>query len=67
MKLVSIKVAVSLAWVVTVCLAGIAAGVHSPANWALVFAVALVPSIVMMWWWNDPRETMSETIREARR
>ena len=67
MKLVSIKTSLSLAWLVAVGLAGIAVGLQSPANWALLLGVALVPSILMMWWWKDPAPTMSEAIHEARR
>ena len=33
----------------------------------ILLAFALVPSILMMWWWKDPAPTMSEAIHEARR
>jgi hypothetical protein len=67
MKLVSIKFAVSLSWVVAVVVVSLATGPHSAANWAALAAAALVPSLLLLWWWNDPVQTLSESIDEARR
>ena len=67
MKLVSIKFGVSMAWIVAIIAVSLATGPHSRANWAALAGVALVPSLLMMWWWNDPDQTMSESIDEARR
>jgi hypothetical protein len=36
-------------------------------GWAVLTGVAVVPPLVMMWRWNDPRQTMSESIQDARR
>ena len=33
--------------------------------WTVLAGVAVVPPLVMMWRWNDPRQTMSESIPEA--
>jgi hypothetical protein len=62
MKLVSIKFAVSLAWVVAVIAVSLTTGPHSRASWGALVAAALVPSWLLMWWWNDPVQTLSETL-----
>ena len=66
MKLVSIKFGLSLVWVAAVIAVSLATGPHSLANWAALVGLALVPSLLLMWWWNDPGQTMSESIDEAR-
>jgi len=50
-----------------VLILGIAGNMHSFPSWTVLTGVALVPPLVMMWRWNDPRQTMSESIQEARR
>jgi hypothetical protein len=67
MQLVSIKAIIALLWVSTVSVVGIAGNLNSVASWTVLAGVAVVPPLVMMWRWNDPRQTMSETIQEARR
>jgi hypothetical protein len=67
MQLVSIKAIIALLWVSTVSVVGIAGNLNSVASWTVLAGVAVVPPLVMMWRWNDPRRTMSETIQEARR
>jgi hypothetical protein len=67
MQLVSIKAIIAMLWVSTVFVVGIAGNLNSVASWTVLAAVAVVPPLVMMWRWNDPRQTMSETIQEARR
>jgi hypothetical protein len=47
--------------------AGIAAGVSSRSSWTALAGVALLPAIVMMWRWDGPPQTMSESIQEALR
>jgi hypothetical protein len=46
---------------------GIAGNVDSFSSWTLLAGVAVVPSLVMMWRWNDQRQTMPERIQEALR
>ena len=67
MQLVSIKAIIAMLWVSTVSVVGIAGNLNSVASWTVLAGVAVVPPLVMMWRWNDPRQTMSETIQEARR
>jgi hypothetical protein len=67
MQLNSIKLIIAMLWVAAAIILGIAANVDSLASWTVLAGVALVPPLVMIWRWNDPRQTMSESIREARR
>ena len=67
MQLVSIKAIVAAAWVLAVCIVGIAGHLSSPSSLTVLASVALLPTIVMMWLWNDPPQSISESIREARR
>jgi hypothetical protein len=67
MQLLSIKAVVATAWVLVVCLAAIAGNLNSLPSWLVLAGVAILPPIVMMWRWNNPPQTMSEIIQEARR
>ena len=67
MQLLSIKRVIAILWVSAMCIIGIAAGLGSFSSWAVLAGIAVVPPLVMMWLWNDPHQTMSESIQEARR
>jgi Flp pilus assembly protein TadB len=67
MQLVSIKAVIGMLWVSTVSVVGIAGNLNSVASWIVLAVVAIVPPLVVMWRWNDPRQTMSESIQEALR
>lgn len=67
MQLLSIRAALAAVWVLAVCLAGIAGNVNSLSGWFVLAAIAVLPPIVVMWRWHDPPQTLSESIREARR
>ena len=67
MQLTSIKSVVAMRWVSAAFIIGIAGNVDSLSSWSLLAVVAVVPPIVMMWRWNAPRQTMSESIQEALR
>jgi hypothetical protein len=54
-------------WVAAAFIIGVAANLDSFSGWAVLTVFAVVPLLVMMWRWNDPRQTMSESIHEARR
>jgi hypothetical protein len=66
MQLISIKAIFAMLWVSAVSIAGFAGNVRSLSGWAVLAGLAILP-LVMLWRWNDPRPTMSETIREALR
>ncbi len=55
------------AYILTVAVGAVASGVTSGAGLIVFIAVALLPSGALLLLWNDPPQTMSETIRAARR
>ena len=67
MRLISIKPIIAMLWVSAAFVIGIAGNLDSFSSWTVLTVVAVVPPLVMMWRWNEPRETMSETIQEALR
>jgi hypothetical protein len=67
MQLLSIKPIIAMLWVSATFIIGIVGDVDSFSSWAVLTGVAVVPPLVMMWRWNDPRQTMSESIREVLR
>ena len=67
MHLNSIKAALIGAWASAVCTAGIAGNFRSISAWTFLTGLAVIPPLVMMWQWNHPQPTMSESIQEALR
>ena len=67
MQIVSIKPIIAMLWVSAVFVLGIVGNVDSFASWTVLTGLALIPPLVMMWRWNDPRPTMSESIQKALR
>jgi lysylphosphatidylglycerol synthetase-like protein (DUF2156 family) len=57
----------SALWVIALCVVGLAFGVTSVAGWTILAGLALLPLIFVPWMWSDPRQTMSESIQQARR
>ena len=62
-----LKAVLATVWVSVALIAGIAGNLNSVTSWTILAGVAVIPPIVMMWRWNAPRQTMSESIQEARR
>jgi len=67
MILKNIKLIVVAAYVLTVAAAAVAIGVTSGAGVIVFTAAALLPSGALLTLWQDPQQTMSETIQAARR
>lgn len=67
MQLVSIAAVIGVLWVSTAAIVGGGGNTNSFPSWSVVAGVAVLPPLVMMWRWKDPRRTMSETIQEALR
>ena len=66
MRLEHIKMTVSAVWVLTALV--IAIVVQPSTRGALVLGcLGLLPPLLMLLLWNDPAQTMSESIDEARR
>jgi len=65
MQLVSVRTIIATVWVTAVPIAGIGS-VHSFPGWIVLAGIALLPPLFMMRLWA-PRQTLSQTIQEARR
>jgi uncharacterized membrane protein YhdT len=61
------KALLFVGWVIVVCLAAFAIGITSVPNWLVVACVAVVPPLVARSFWHAPEQTISESIRDARR
>jgi len=61
------KTKLYIAWAIVVCLAALASGIHTVPNWIAVACLAVVPPLVARSFWRDPDQTISESIRDARR
>ena len=66
-KLQHIKMAMATLWVLGALLVGVFAQMTSAAGLIVLAAVSLLPPLAMLLLWNDPPQTMSESIREGRR
>jgi hypothetical protein len=62
-----IKATVVTVWASAVCTAGIVGNLKSLSGWTLLAGIAVLPPLVMMWRWPNPRQSMSESIQEALR
>jgi hypothetical protein len=67
MQLDPIKAALTSLWISGVCTAGITGDVKTLSGWTLLASLAVLPPLVMLWRWSNPRPTMSERIQEALR
>ena len=61
------KRALAAAWILAMGVAGFVANITSIRGWLLLAAVAFGPPLVTLFLWKAPPQTMSESIREARR
>jgi len=66
MTLPHIKMFVAVGWVAITLVGTIAARVTGPLL-LMIAAVGLLPPLAMLLWWNDPAQTMTESIDEIRR
>jgi len=67
MQLLSLKAVLATLWVSVALIVGFAGNLHSLSSWTVLAGFALFPPIVMMWRLNDPGQTLSESIQQARR
>jgi len=61
------KRAVAVVWVLVAAVIGIVAGVRSTGGLVALASLGLLPPLALMLLWNEPSETMSESIRGGRR
>jgi len=67
MQLETLKTVLATVWISAVLIGGLTANLNSLSNWAVLASAAVFPPIVMMWRWNAPGETISQSIHAARR
>lgn len=61
------KATVTVLWVLVMAAVGLTGGVTSVRGWVLLTSLALLPPILLLRLWNEPAQTMSESINAARR
>lgn len=61
------KTLLFVAWAIVVCLAALTIGISSVSYWIVVLCLAIVPPLVARNFWRAPDQTISESIRDARR
>ena len=67
MTLLNIKIALAAVWVLSAIVVVIgSAHLTSVTNRLALAMFGIVPPLVMWFWWNDPTQTMSERIHQAR-
>jgi hypothetical protein len=64
MTLQNIKMIVSGVWMLTALVIAIVANVSWLAGIAIA-ALGVLPPLALLLWWNEPAQTMSESIRQA--
>lgn len=62
-----LKLALMVSWMLALGVVGYLTGTTSPAAWTALGVLSLTLPIVMMKLWRVPAQSMSESIREARR
>ena len=67
MSLPNIKITLAVLWVLGTIVIGRITGASSAAALVTLATLALLPPLAMLLLWNDPAQTMSESIREGRR
>lgn len=65
MQLQQIKMIVAASWVLVALTIAIAARVTWPFHLAIA-ALGFLPPLALLLWWNEPAQTMTEAIDEAR-
>ena len=67
MKLGQIKASVAVVWVLAAIVIGLVAGVTAPGGLVALAALGLLPPLALLLLWNDPSQSMSESIQQGRR
>ncbi len=62
-----VKAVITVAWLLVVGAAGLASSLVSGYAWGVVALLAVMPPYMMIRFWNDPPQTMSESIRAITR
>jgi hypothetical protein len=68
MKPQQVKLALAAVWMLLALAIVAGSGyLRSPSDVVMLAALALAPPAAMWFWWNDPAETLSETIKAVSR
>jgi hypothetical protein len=67
MGLRQIKSTAAAGWVLAAIVIGLVAGVTSPGALVALAALGLLPPLALLLLWNEPPQTMSESIQQGRR
>jgi uncharacterized membrane protein YhiD involved in acid resistance len=67
MGLRQIKLTAAAVWVLAAIGIGLVAGVTSPGGLVLLAALGLLPPLALLLLWNDPPQSLSESIQQGRR
>ena len=67
MQLEHTKAMLAGAWILAAIVLGVVGGVTSVGARLVLAGVALVPPLAILLFWHGPSQTMSESIRQARR
>lgn len=67
MALQQIKSTVAVSWVLAAGLIGLVAGARSSGSLIVLAALGLLPPLALLLLWNDPPQSMSESIQQGRR
>jgi hypothetical protein len=67
MGLQQIKSTMAGAWVLGAVLIGLVAGARSAGSLVVLAALGLLPPLALLLLWNDPPQSMSESIQQGRR
>ena len=66
MDLQRIKKVIAAGWMLTILAVVVVTNLSAPVQFALILA-GLLPPLALLLWWNEPTQTMSESINQARR
>ena len=67
MRLKYMKAIIAAVWVLAVCAAGLAGHVTVSSSWTVLVLCAVVPPLIMVRYWKQPPQSMSESIHEVLR
>jgi hypothetical protein len=66
MQLQRLKMTISTLWMLTAVVIALVTDL-STSGWLALASFALLPPLAMLLLWNEPAQTISESIRQARR
>ena len=61
----NLKATIAVAWVLTWGVLAVSLNLGSASNWILFIGSAALPPLMLLTMWNQPAQTMSESIHEA--